>query len=126
MHVLSSTQASPLLTIFPTDTPKKPVIFSPLLSCLALFVHINLLLLTKSHVMLETFGVSPVSHSTLLMISAIAPTLCFIQLQPWQIIVWWCVPGVITYLAMTIRDWVDEGNMNILELEKLKYVAPGA
>lgn len=59
-------------------------------------------------------------------LSAGAPLLCILLGKSWQALAWWSLAGAVTLIAHVVQKSITQGEESIRELEKMKYVAPGA
>ena len=125
IYLMNPSKQSPLLVFSPSTPPEPPIPFSPLFTLLALFVHINLHILIYPNRQSLT-GITPLSHTPLYGISALAPCLSIFLARDRFTILWWCVAGSMVWIVHSIRQSVDRGDESISNLEGLRYIAPGA
>ena len=72
------------------------------------------------------WNLRPFSYPVTYALSALAPAICVLLGRSWQTVAWWSLTCAVTFVVQAVQHSVAQGNQSVLELEKLKYVAPGA
>ena len=105
-----------------------PIPLARLFALLSVAMHLNLALLIHPEAIQKSFRseIRPLSYPLALALSSIAPIICLVLGRPWQTIIWWSLTGALVLFAQTVLDSMDMGTRSVLELEAMKYVAPGA
>lgn len=116
---------NPLLVLFSSKQPDTPIPLLLPFTLLAVLIHLDLgLLLYPDRSRLT--DVAPLSYLPLFGLSALSPFLSILLGRHWLTVAWWSVTGGVVWLAHSVQRWINQGAQSILELEKMKYVAPGA
>ncbi|KIM89228.1 hypothetical protein PILCRDRAFT_813155 [Piloderma croceum F 1598] len=116
---------NPLLVFFSSKQPDTPIPLLIPFTLLAVLIHLDLgLLLYPDRSRLT--DIAPLSYLPLFGLSALSPFLSILLGRHWLTVAWWSVTGGVVWLAHSVQQWIDQGAQSILELEKMKYVAPGA
>jgi hypothetical protein len=63
--------------------------------------------------------------TTMLGLSAVAPTLSLLMGKTWQTVLWWSITPAVGMLMMLLKCWIEQGEEDIRNLEKMKYDARG-
>jgi hypothetical protein len=115
---------NPLLVFSPSAQPDTPIPLLIPLTLLAILIHLDLgLLLYPSQ---STLTITPFSYLPLCCLSAVSPCMSILLGRNWLTVAWWSVTGGVVWLAHSVQCWIDKGDRSIMELEGMKYVAPGA
>jgi hypothetical protein len=131
VYLFSPSKSSPILAIVPGNDPNAnaPIPLSNLLACLSLAIHLNLVLLffpEKFQAWLRPNNLKALSYLQTYVLSAVAPTLSVLSGRAWQTVAWWSLTGALVLVVQTVQNSIVRGNQSVEELERLKYVAPGA
>jgi len=120
---------NPILAFYPVASGDPSIPLPSVFSLLSLFVHLNFVLIFWSDKVRIYFRLaSPptsLSFPMLYCLSAVAPTFSFFLNKPWQTILWWSITTFMVFIVQTILDSIQKSD-DIICLESLKYVAPGA
>ncbi|KDQ62335.1 hypothetical protein JAAARDRAFT_122292 [Jaapia argillacea MUCL 33604] len=121
----------PFVPIFSSDIAEPAIPGARPFTVLHILIHANLLLSLLfdqnwvKDLELGQFRL-PTSYTHMLLASAIAPILSVILGKTWATTGWWSVTILVSLLVQTVQGWLEAGNENIVELEKMRYVARGA
>ena len=126
-----SDRTTPLFAIFPpsseTGRATAPLDMSGILAYIAILIHVNLsLIIHPWNVVVAGRVFRAIGFLETFVWSAAGPLLSVYSGRAWQTTVWWCIPGFLTYVVYAVHGWIKKGDDDMLELEKLKYRAPGA
>ena len=72
------------------------------------------------------FRIQPLPYAVVLPLSATAPTLCVLLGRSWQTVGWWSFTTLVTSIVNTVQASIVRADESVIELENLKYRAPGA
>jgi hypothetical protein len=131
IYLFSPSKSIPILAILPSNNPNAnaPIPLSNLLTCNSLMIHLGLALLLypeKLQAWFQSRNLKPLPYPAMYTFSAIAPVLSVLSGRAWQTTVWWSLTGALVSVVQTVQESIIQGNQSVAELEKLKYVAPGA
>ncbi|KAJ7784522.1 hypothetical protein B0H16DRAFT_1492848 [Mycena metata] len=124
VYLLKDSKASPLLALFPAAAPEPNLPFPTAFALLALALHANLVL--HLHPTLLYRPPLPISYLLSYALAAIPPILNVFLGHSWQAIAWAAIPAAIIGLTHSVHSTLQEGDEALVELETLKYRAPGA
>lgn len=54
------------------------------------------------------------------------PILGLLMGLEWKTVIWWCCTPSLGVVVLLVKHWIDQGQRDIQELERLKYPAKGA
>ncbi|KAJ7175897.1 hypothetical protein C8R46DRAFT_1214347 [Mycena filopes] len=123
VYLLKDSKASPLLALFPAPTLQPNPPFPTAFALLALFLHANIAL--RLHRTAVVPHPLPLPYSMSYALAAVAPTLNLVSGHSWQATVWAAVPAAVIALTHSVHVTLQEGDEALVELEALKYRAPG-
>ncbi|CCM03493.1 uncharacterized protein FIBRA_05627 [Fibroporia radiculosa] len=139
LHVIflfKQDKESPLYALLPTIVPTAPLPLAALFAVLHIALHLNLGLLLlpyESSIIRWLASLPPplsalpivLSHPICLVAPALAPALSLLLLRGWPETVWWSVAGAMTWFVYTIRQWPEQSEDDIRQLENMRYDARG-
>ncbi|KAJ7044168.1 hypothetical protein C8F04DRAFT_1071913 [Mycena alexandri] len=123
VYLLKDSKTSPLLALFPTAAPEPNLPFPTAFALLALALHANLAL--HLHPTLLSRSPLPIPYSLSYPLAAIDPTLNVFLRHSWQAVAWAAVPAAVVGLTHSVHSTLQEGDEALVQLETLKYRAPG-
>lgn len=126
-----SDRTTPLFAIFPplpeAGRANAPLDMSGILAYIAILIHVNLSLIVHPwNVVVAGRAIEAIGFLETFTWSTAAPLFSVYSGRAWQTTVWWCVPGFLTYVVYAVHGWIRKADIDVSELEKLKYRAPNA
>lgn len=123
MYLVNS--KNPFLVFSSITKLEPPIPLSTPLTFLAVFIHLNLCFLLYPE-RATLIDIPPLPYLALLGLSALGPLLSVFSGYSWLSFAWWSSTGVLVCFACMVQRWIESEDKSISELERMKYIAPGA
>ena len=127
--LFNNLQNNPLIAIF---SPKESILSVPLriiFSMPSFLIHYLLAVILSSQFRDYFYPYSdptPISYQILYSVSMLAPTISLCSQIPWKVAIWWSYTPLLVFVVHRVTDSIEDINSKIVNLEAMKYRAPGA